>query len=212
MENKLMHIPSHEGKDQPGRARRLSGDERRRALILAAYQLLAEKGFEQLRTRDIAARAGVNIATLHYYFPSKEDLILGVVEHVLQVFSGGRPPQASDSGNPLEDIRAMFLNVEHLLETASETFIVLEEIGLRSLRDESLHAAVRRLDETWRSYLEPLISTGIAQGIFRADLDTHQVATELIVLIKGLTVHQITTGQRLQMPLLLASIERWLLP
>src|SRR2546430_7157743 len=56
------------------RARTTHADERRRSLVLAAYDLIAEKGFEDLRTRDVAARAGVNIATLHYYFASKEDL------------------------------------------------------------------------------------------------------------------------------------------
>ena len=50
--------------------------------MLAAYKRLAEAGFEGLRTRDVAADAGVNIATLHYYFPSKEALIRGVVAKV----------------------------------------------------------------------------------------------------------------------------------
>lgn len=50
-----------------GTAPKTQGDQRRRSLVLAAYQLIAEGGFERLRTRDIAARAGVNIATLHYY-------------------------------------------------------------------------------------------------------------------------------------------------
>ena len=53
--------------------------ERQEALVQAAYDLLAERGFEGLRTRDIAAKVGVNIATLHYYFPTKEKLIRGVV-------------------------------------------------------------------------------------------------------------------------------------
>ena len=38
-------------------ARTTHGDERRRSLVLAAYDLIAEKGFEDLRTRDVAMRA-----------------------------------------------------------------------------------------------------------------------------------------------------------
>ena len=34
------------------------GDERRQELVLAAYALIAERGFEGLRTREVAARAG----------------------------------------------------------------------------------------------------------------------------------------------------------
>src|SRR5690348_10879893 len=62
------------------------GDTRRRDLVLAAYHLIAEKGFEGLRTRDVARRAAVNNATLYYYFPTKQGLIQGVVEYLVQQF------------------------------------------------------------------------------------------------------------------------------
>ena len=50
-------------------------DVRRRAIAAAARELIVEKGFEGLRTRDIADRVGINIATLHYHVPTKEALI-----------------------------------------------------------------------------------------------------------------------------------------
>jgi len=37
--------------------------ERQEALVQAAYELLAERGFEGLRTRDVAAKVGVNVCT-----------------------------------------------------------------------------------------------------------------------------------------------------
>ena len=61
-------------------------EDRRQALVGAAYAQIARQGFEGLRTRDVAAEVGVNIATLHYYFPSKESLIRGVVELSMQRF------------------------------------------------------------------------------------------------------------------------------
>src|SRR5215471_16607803 len=59
-------------------------DDRRHALILAAYHSIAEKGFEGLRTRDVAATVGIHSATLHHYFPTKEALIQGVVDYAVQ--------------------------------------------------------------------------------------------------------------------------------
>ena len=41
-------------------------ERRREQLVLAAFHQVAEHGFEGLRTREVAAEAGVNIATLHY--------------------------------------------------------------------------------------------------------------------------------------------------
>ena len=48
---------------------------RRREIAAAARSLVAERGFEGLRTRDIADRVGINVATLHYHVPSKDALI-----------------------------------------------------------------------------------------------------------------------------------------
>src|SRR6266702_1849806 len=62
----------------------LPSDDRRQALILVAYHSLAEKGFEGLRTREVAAQVGIHSATLHHYFPTKEALILEVVDYAVQ--------------------------------------------------------------------------------------------------------------------------------
>jgi len=60
-------------------------ERRRQELVLAAFHQIAEHGFEGLRTREVAAEARVNIATLHYYFPTKEALIRGVLEHAMSL-------------------------------------------------------------------------------------------------------------------------------
>lgn len=43
-------------------------------IILAAQKIFQEKGFKEATMRDIAAEANVNMAMLHYYFRSKENL------------------------------------------------------------------------------------------------------------------------------------------
>ena len=58
-------------------------NERASDIVLAAYMLIAEKGMEGLRTRDVALKVGINSATLHYYFPTKEALVQGVVAHLM---------------------------------------------------------------------------------------------------------------------------------
>ena len=60
--------------------------DRRQALVAAAYRQIADVGFEGLRTREVAAAVGINVATLHYYFPSKEILIRDVLKHAMERF------------------------------------------------------------------------------------------------------------------------------
>lgn len=56
-----------------------------KARILAAAQdVFAAKGFEGASTREIAARAEVNISSLHYHWESKETLYLAIFERIFQ--------------------------------------------------------------------------------------------------------------------------------
>lgn len=51
----------------------------REQILAAAAGLFAERGFHGTTARDIAQRAGVNLASAHYHFGSKEDLYLEVL-------------------------------------------------------------------------------------------------------------------------------------
>ena len=68
--------------------RRAPTDDRRAAIASAARALIVEKGVEGLRTRDIAERVGINVATLHYHVPTKEALIELVAESLQLFFRG----------------------------------------------------------------------------------------------------------------------------
>ena len=52
----------------------------RKRLIAAASELFAERGFHATTARDIARRAGVNLAAGHYHYGSKKDLYLEVLQ------------------------------------------------------------------------------------------------------------------------------------
>lgn len=58
------------------------GERRRYALVSAAADLLCEGGFEAVRHRAVASRAGLPLASTTYYFSSLDDLIEKAVEHV----------------------------------------------------------------------------------------------------------------------------------
>ena len=63
-----------------------AGQERRQALVEAAFHRLGEKGFEGLRLREVAADVGVDHSTIHHYFATKQDLIEAVVGFVTRQF------------------------------------------------------------------------------------------------------------------------------
>src|SRR6516162_7868399 len=55
----------------------------------AARKLFTQKGYAMVRTRDIAAEAGINLALLNYYFRSKEKLFdIIMMENFRQFIQG----------------------------------------------------------------------------------------------------------------------------
>src|SRR5260370_19518356 len=125
---------------------------RRQELVRATFEMIAKNGFEGLRTRDIADLVGVNIATLHYYFPTKESLIRAVLDQAMIRFRSTLTPH----GSPADQLRNHLRAVRKLLIEEPELKAVMAELALRSAHDRSIagimaqwydscHKAVRRL-------------------------------------------------------------------
>jgi AcrR family transcriptional regulator len=60
----------------------MDGDTRG-TIRAVALELFSDKGFEQTSLREIAERVGLTKASLYYHYPSKQALLLAVVEPVI---------------------------------------------------------------------------------------------------------------------------------
>lgn len=156
--------------------------ERQEALVLAAYKLLAERGFEGLRTRDVAGSVGVNIATLHYYYPTKEKLIRGVVGYAMGRFRTTLQP----AGSPGDQLRAHFAGLRRLARSEPEVFAVMGELAMRARRDRAIAAIVRDVDATWRKTLATLIRQAAKEGAIATNARPDDLAALIVATLKGL--------------------------
>ena len=168
------------------------GDERRRTLIEAAYHLIAEKGIGGLRIRDVAAQVGVNNATLHYYFPTKESLIVGVVKTLGYQFMTTHKPEADNEGSaarraetPRERMHGYFTDLAYQLHATPERFVVMNELFLHAPRDPEV-AQTLDGDVEWLQYLKDILAEGVHEGEFRADLDVEHTSLAIIAFCKGI--------------------------
>lgn len=174
--------------------------------MLAAYHRVADTGFEGLRTRDVAAEVGVNIATLHYYFRTKEALIRAVVGHAMGRFRTTFEP----GGSPGAQLAAHFRGVRRLFRDEPELFAVMGELAQRSARDPVIAAIFKETNDIWHATLRGLLKHAQDEGYLDAGLDPDATAALVTATLRGMFMlpPATTTPQRLEQSL--TQLERFL--
>jgi AcrR family transcriptional regulator len=166
---------------------RVPAAARREALIEAALRVMARDGLTAGTTRAIVAEAGMSLASFHYAFTSREELLRELVQRVV-----GRELAAAMSGwNPEDGLAAC-------LRVAADGYLehLEREPGQEQLMFELMLLAVRRPDlrpiarDQYAAYLaaatELLEQAAAATGAsWRRPLP--ELARLLITLVDGAT-------------------------
>ena len=168
-------------------------EDRRQELVLAAFNQIAARGFEGLRTREVAAEVGLNIATLHYYFPSKEALIRGVVDEAMRRFRSTLEPH----GSPADQLRTHLRAVRQLLRTDPKLRAVMGELALRSARDHSIARIMRETNDAWHKTLRGLLRRSAKEGHLRPELDSDDVAALIVAALTSMTLPTVSSAARI---------------
>ncbi|TME83791.1 MAG: TetR/AcrR family transcriptional regulator [Chloroflexi bacterium] len=177
---------------------------REQALVQAAFNQIAERGFEGLRTREVAAGVGLNIATLHYYFPTKEALIRGVVAHAMDRFRSTLAPH----GSPADQLRNHLRAVRKLLRDEPEVGAVMGELALRSARDPAMARIMGEAFQAWQRTLRGLLQRASRDGYLARDLDYDDVAALIMATLTSMTLPSTASADRTDRAF--RQLERWL--
>src|SRR5262245_31144276 len=149
---------------------RLSGEERRAAIIKAVRRTFAEKGFHGTTTRELADAAGVSEALLFKHFPTKEALFVAMQFfcHSEQQHTRMERLKALEPSASTLVLMVHFLVAKLLGECAShdEDQMVQHRLMLRSLTEDGEFARVlfRRLAAGWIPKIEDCLKVAVAAG------------------------------------------------
>jgi AcrR family transcriptional regulator len=148
-----------------------------KAILDAAAEEFAEKGFSGARVDKIAKRAGINKAMLYYRVGDKEELYRRVVLRGQQVFQDSMM-KAMGSTNTAPDVMASMLTgiAKNAYENRLIPSIILREIAgnAKTLPEEGLQG-IKRVMDTIRS----MVTKGVEEGTFR---NIDPVALQLLVM------------------------------
>ncbi|OCW57793.1 CerR family C-terminal domain-containing protein [Hoeflea olei] len=173
------------------------GDQTRLALALAGIRLFGAKGFEATSTREIAAAANANIASIAYHFGGKDGLRLACADLVvsnLEAITGPMLAAAEavkDPGSAQEALERTIMAVIDFLLGRPEA----RDIAAFMIREVGEQGVV--MDKVYRAFIEPAHArlcrllgraTGLDPASDRIRLGVFSIVGQVVYFRIGLAV------------------------
>jgi len=161
------------------------GRAKRREILDQATAMFGEVGYRGASLREIAARCGISHPGLLHHFPTKESLLLAVLEHRDEVDIEWLDADSADGVTTLRHL------VELVALNATRRGIVELYAVLSAEATSAEHPAhayfqeryARAVDTATTAYLR-----AAAQGALREDVDPATAGRQLIALMDGMQV------------------------
>lgn len=131
--------------------------DRRVRIVAAAYRVLAEQGYRATSIKAIARAAGVAPGLIHYYFASKEDLLIEVLRWVAQ----SRRSALSGLISSVDRARlgeASMRDVARHIRQEPDSYRLRFELFALGLRDPALQPGTRELLERGRTAIAGMLA------------------------------------------------------
>ncbi|MFF8103490.1 TetR/AcrR family transcriptional regulator [Streptomyces sp. NPDC016640] len=126
----------------PSRGKRADAQRNRQTVLTAAAEAFVTSGVDA-PIRQIAARAGVGMATIYRHFPTRADLVTAVYRHQIEACAEAGPNLLASADSPLDALRQWvdlfvdFLVTKHgladALQSDSDRFAALHTYFLDRL-------------------------------------------------------------------------------
>jgi TetR/AcrR family transcriptional regulator, transcriptional repressor for nem operon len=158
--------------------------ETRSFILQEAEFLIRTRGYSAFSYADLAERAAITKASVHYYFPTKEDLIVVLVREYLVRFVAA-----------LESIKRHHAGPGERLRAYAQLFLDGFEKGMlplcgalsaeRAALPTSMHPQVEHFFQLHLDWLAGVLEEGLAVGALRASVSPKPVALLLLSTLEG---------------------------
>lgn len=172
----------------------VKADERRRQLVTAARRVLVRTGVAGSTLRAVAAEAGVALGTMHYVFPSKEQLLRAVLEEVVEEISTV-VREASETTADLEKaILAAARTVwSRLVEAEPEVQLMQYELSLWALRTAGMADLAQWQYERYLDLIDRHWQQVAARAGVTLSVPTSQLARLQLAALDGLLLQHLAS-------------------
>jgi AcrR family transcriptional regulator len=161
-------------------------------IVEAMRASVASRGFAGSTFDHVAREAGVSRGLLHYYFGTKERLLVEVVRRECQVRGELLDQAVAGAGGADDLIDALVRSFEDVLSEGSSEVVMFYELLTLAQRNAGIAAELAELARTLRLTLAEALRTGSDAGVFELRADPGDVATFLLALADGVMMRRMS--------------------
>lgn len=159
-----------------------NGEETRRAIRLAAVEVIAEHGFQAASLRLIAKQVGIRAPSLYNHIKSKERLLYELLHDPLINMIGQYEERTKGIDDPMKRLRVLIqVHLDFHLFSRKEVFI--GNMELRSL-SKAHFKTITGLRDRYSNLMTSIIEDGAKAGVFKVD-DPRVVTFAILSMLSG---------------------------
>ena len=185
--------------------RRLEAEKAQR-IVEAMRQSVALRGVAGSTFDHVAREAGVSRGLLHYYFGTKERLLVEVVRHDCDVRMAKLDEQLAGATTPGEVFERLVTSLEDIVDDEPEFITLLFELFTLGRRNEELAAEFSELHRRTRAHFASLLSGKQQEGVLHLAADAEVLADILFALADGLAMRMLAEPERDWRPTIAAAL------
>ncbi|KTT21072.1 TetR/AcrR family transcriptional regulator [Pseudacidovorax intermedius] len=155
--------------------RQRDADRSQAAILQAAREEFASHGLAGARMDRIAERAELNKRLIYYYFGSKDDLFLAVLERAYADIREAEQALHLDEIEPVEAIRQLVSFTWHYYLAHPEFITLLNSENLHRAEHLKRSDGIQQMNSPLVQLLDGVLERGRRDGVFRAGVDPIQL-------------------------------------
>ncbi|HBF38713.1 MAG TPA: TetR/AcrR family transcriptional regulator, partial [Firmicutes bacterium] len=128
-------------------------------ILDATLEVIAREKISGTRMHLIAEEAHMTQSNLHYYFPTKKDLLIGLLNDIQQWFSENRQKVVDfHNGSFKENLHAIFTEKKDVIQRNKKLDYVQFDYWVQGTVDPEVRATFQRTFDTWRQDIQRILS------------------------------------------------------
>lgn len=163
---------------------------RKKQIVQAAYEVIAEKGYYNFTMIDIAKRAGVSSGLIHHYFKDKENMLVTLLREMQQTVRTYTEKDVARVADPKLKLDTFMNHAFGLVERQREYLYVTYDFLTQIKFNERMRRIMSKLYRGYRQTMIDIVREGKEKGVFK-DVDEHYIAALFISIMLGIELQYV---------------------